>query len=317
MKRKQGAILLVSALMGILIIGCGNNNKKENSTSLSVSIATLDKETNTSSEKKTEEMTTIPTETTLETITTTAKKEEVVSMEEQQTTTAKQEETTVKQNVYTYSEIDKKMYAKSSVNVRSLPSTDGEKIGILSKGQEVVVTGQCNETKWYRIIYKDKIAYVSNSYLVNDKPEEETTKSSETTKDKFVEYHNSFGCGAYGSSNCESGEQRYCVRIYDIHYEVTEEVKRLIGKCTTEKEKEWSTLIVGYYRADGSVTLMCGFAATTMSKEEFDESTLKEDSLVYESYDAMVKAEDDFIQQPRYEMLMEYGYIQILPFDKR
>lgn len=80
---------------------------------------------------------------------------------------------------YTYTDMDKTMYAKSSVNVRSLPSTDGEKLGGLSKAQEVHVTGQCNETSWYRIDYNGGVAYVSNSYLVNDKPVEETPAPEE------------------------------------------------------------------------------------------------------------------------------------------
>ena len=68
------------------------------------------------------------------------------------------------------------MYAKSSVNVRDLPSSDGEKLGKLSEGAEVKVTGQCNETKWYRIEYDGKVGYVSNKYLTTEKPEEEETE---------------------------------------------------------------------------------------------------------------------------------------------
>ena len=67
--------------------------------------------------------------------------------------------------VYTYTDISKTMYAKSSVNVRDLPSTDGKKIGSLAYNQEVKVTGQCNETGWYRIEYKGAIGYVSSMYL--------------------------------------------------------------------------------------------------------------------------------------------------------
>lgn len=317
MKRKQGVILMMSVLMGISIIGCGNNMKNENNTSISENVVTSNKETNTSSEKTKEEMTTIPTATTSESITMTSRQEEVTSTEEQQITMPKQEETTVKQKVYTYSDLDKKMYVKSAVNVRNLPSIDGEKIGGLSKGQEVVVTGQCNETKWYRIIYRDKVAFVSNNYLATDKPIVETNQSTEAPKDKFIEFHNSFGCAVYGSSNCESGVQRYCVHIYDVHYEVTEEIDRLIGKCTTQKVKEWSEQIKGYYSDDGSVTLMCGFAVEFMPVEEFEKSSLKESAHVYESYDAMVEAEYNFIEQARYEMLMEHGYIQIIRYDKR
>ena len=71
---------------------------------------------------------------------------------------------------YTYTELDKTMYANKEVNVRDLPSADGNKLGGLSHAQEVHVTGQCNETSWYRIEFKEGIAYVSNSYLVDGKP---------------------------------------------------------------------------------------------------------------------------------------------------
>ncbi len=75
---------------------------------------------------------------------------------------------------YTYTDMNKTMYAKSSVNVRDLPSTDGNKLGGLSSGQEVKVTGKCNETGWFRIDYNGKVAYVSNSYLQDNKPVAET-----------------------------------------------------------------------------------------------------------------------------------------------
>lgn len=69
---------------------------------------------------------------------------------------------------YTCSEVSKTMYAKSTVNVRSLPSTSGSKLGILSKNQVVAVTGQCNETGWYRISYNNAEGFVSNKYLADE-----------------------------------------------------------------------------------------------------------------------------------------------------
>ena len=83
---------------------------------------------------------------------------------------------------YTYTDMNKTMYTKSSVNVRDLPSTDGNKLGGLFSGQAVTVTGKCNETGWYRIDYNGSVAYVSNSYLVDNKPVPETpTPSPEPT----------------------------------------------------------------------------------------------------------------------------------------
>lgn len=72
---------------------------------------------------------------------------------------------------FTYTDLSKAMYAKTSVNVRNLPSTDGSKIGSLKTNDEVQVTGQCNETGWYRITYGDGEAYVSNKYLDDNKVE--------------------------------------------------------------------------------------------------------------------------------------------------
>ncbi len=75
---------------------------------------------------------------------------------------------------YTYTEKKLTMYANYSLNIRNMPSTDGEKIGSLSKGQEIKVIGVCNETGWYRISYGNKEAYVSNKYVTSKKPAEPT-----------------------------------------------------------------------------------------------------------------------------------------------
>lgn len=71
---------------------------------------------------------------------------------------------------FIFTDLSQTKYAINSVNVRDLPSTDGTKLGGLSKAQEVTVTGQCNETGRYRITYNGSEAFVSNSYLVDDKP---------------------------------------------------------------------------------------------------------------------------------------------------
>lgn len=66
---------------------------------------------------------------------------------------------------YTYTDMSVTMYATQTVNVRDLPNTDGERMGVLSANYEIAVTGQCNETGWYRFEYNDETAYVSNNYV--------------------------------------------------------------------------------------------------------------------------------------------------------
>jgi uncharacterized protein YkwD len=73
------------------------------------------------------------------------------------------------------------MYAKSSVTVRDLPSTDGKKLGSLSTNQGVAVTGQCNETGWYRIEYNGSTGYVSNKYLSDEQATAQNTTNGDTS----------------------------------------------------------------------------------------------------------------------------------------
>lgn len=84
-------------------------------------------------------------------------------------TTASVEPTAVSTG-YTYSELNQTMYAKSAVNVRDLPSTDGKKIGSLKASQEITVTGKCDQTGWYRFDWNNTTGYVSDKYIVSEKP---------------------------------------------------------------------------------------------------------------------------------------------------
>lgn len=78
---------------------------------------------------------------------------------------------------YTISILDElTMYAKDTVNVRDLPDASGKKVGSLSRGDVVTVVGQCSDTGWYQIQYDEKTAYVSDSYLVSEKPKTTTTQ---------------------------------------------------------------------------------------------------------------------------------------------
>jgi len=72
------------------------------------------------------------------------------------------------QDSQTNNETEIVLYAKTNVNVRSLPSTNGEKLGTLSTNQEVLALGEAVEG-WQKIRYNDGIAYVSAQYLSKTK----------------------------------------------------------------------------------------------------------------------------------------------------
>lgn len=86
---------------------------------------------------------------------------------------------------YTCTEMTQTMYAKSAVNVRDLPNTDGKKIGSLKASQEITVTGKCDQTGWYRFDWNNTTGYVSDKYIVSEKPAVNTvaanTASTQTT----------------------------------------------------------------------------------------------------------------------------------------
>lgn len=63
--------------------------------------------------------------------------------------------------------LDKQLYANKTIFVRSGPSTDYDKVGVLSKGETVSVIGSVSDG-WYKISYGEKEAYVSQDMLVED-----------------------------------------------------------------------------------------------------------------------------------------------------
>ena len=121
---------------------------------------------------------------TASTETTSAEATETTSVESTVEPTAEPvvtETTTAADAGYTYSELSQTMYAKSAVNVRDLPSTDGKKIGSLKASQEITVTGKCDQTGWYRFELNNTTGYVSDKYIVSEKPAVNTVAANTTT----------------------------------------------------------------------------------------------------------------------------------------
>lgn len=92
--------------------------------------------------------------------------------------TAAHVESTAVSTGYTYSELSQTMYAKSAVNIRDLPNTDGKKIGSLKASQEIIITGKCDQTGWYRFEWNNTTGYVSDKYIVSEKPAVNTVAST-------------------------------------------------------------------------------------------------------------------------------------------
>lgn len=233
MKRKALIILLALSLTLSLFTGCGAAGSDTETTSEKESASetessTTETENTTESETETETSTgvepsetesesTVPSESETpapsESESTTPTESETPAPSESESTKpsetpSESESTTPPESekpseptepdepavTYTYTGMEKKMYVKSSVNVRDLPSTDGKKLGSLSKGEEVLINGKCNETGWYRFDFRGKTAYASSSYFTDENPvtkpsedDKEDTKPSTTPSEKEPE----------------------------------------------------------------------------------------------------------------------------------
>ena len=179
-------VLLTALLTTSLLIGCGAENTTTEPTETATETITEESTT-----EQIEEPTATPEETTEPTPEATEEASEETTAETEpeieSTETAEPEPTeeptpeTEPQVTYTYTDMSATMYAQQTVNVRDLPSTDGNKIGSLSTNDEITVTGQCVETKWYRFDLNGTVAYVSNKYVSETKVEVQQQASSSTS----------------------------------------------------------------------------------------------------------------------------------------
>lgn len=174
---KTVAAILCAALM---LTACGSKETTSNETA-STETTSVESTEMTTTEETVAEPTVEPAETPTESETApteTAPAESPAPAVEP--TTAPVEPTAVSTG-YTYSELSQTMYAKSAVNVRDLPSTDGKKIGSLKASQEITVTGKCDQTGWYRFDWNNTTGYVSDKYIVSEKPAVNTVAANTTT----------------------------------------------------------------------------------------------------------------------------------------
>ena len=171
---KAVATILCAALM---LTACGSKETTSNetaSTETTSAETTSVESTETTTEAATTEPVATPTVEPTEAPTETAPASTVEP-------TATPVESTAVSTGYTYSELSQTMYAKSAVNVRDLPSTDGKKIDSLKASQEIAVTGKCDQTGWYRFDWNNTTGYVSDKYIVSEKPAVNTVATNNTT----------------------------------------------------------------------------------------------------------------------------------------
>lgn len=175
---KAVAAILCAALM---LTACGSK-ETANTETTSAETTSVESTEVTTTEAATTEPTVEPAETPTESETAPKETAPAESPAPAVEPTAAPVETTAVSTGYTYSEVSQTMYAKSAVNVRDLPSTDGKKIGSLKASQEITVTGKCDQTGWYRFELNNTTGYVSDKYIVSEKPAVNTVASTNNSR---------------------------------------------------------------------------------------------------------------------------------------
>ena len=173
---KTVAAILCAALM---LTACGSKETTSNETASTETTSVESTEMTTTEAavaEPTAEPTVEPTEAPMESKT--APAESLSPAVEPTAEPVVTETTTAADAGYTYAELNQTMYAKSAVNVRDLPNTDGKKIGSLKASQEIIVTGKCDQTGWYRFEWNNTTGYVSDKYIVSEKPAVNTVAST-------------------------------------------------------------------------------------------------------------------------------------------
>lgn len=195
---KAVAAILCAALM---LTACGS---KETANTETTSVESTEMTTTEATvAEPTVEPTIEPTETPTESETAPTETPAESPAPAMEPTTAPVESTAVSTG-YTYSELSQTMYAKSAVNVRDLPNTDGKKIGSLKASQEITVTGKCDQTGWYRFDLNGTTGYVSDKYIVSEKPVSNVTANTTTAGNSNTagnQYASNTGTDEFGISD--------------------------------------------------------------------------------------------------------------------
>ena len=202
MKKKILTAIVIVA-MAIGLVACGSTTKEDTKAT-----------TESTEEVETTETIESSTEAEEEKLTTEESTESTTETDVNVSTETSEAENTP---VFTYTDKSGTLYATQTVNVRDLPDTSGNMIGSLKTNDEVTVTGQCNETGWYRISYDGAVAYVSNAYVSSEKVAVQNNANSGA------------GNGGSASASASSGNNGGSVQYFTSESEAVAHATSVLG----------------------------------------------------------------------------------------
>ena len=174
--------------------------------------ATVESDENSEAVSETEQATEAPVDEVVETVDETVESEsseatsetesdEVASTPDSEAVESEASEPETSEPEFTVTEVSKTLYAIQSVNVRSGPSTDYDKIGSLSTNQEITVNGVCDQTGWFRFDLNGTVAFVSNRYVSDEKVEKPAASETPSNGGNSTAGTGSVASGAFNEAD--------------------------------------------------------------------------------------------------------------------
>lgn len=259
MKKRLYLALLVILTMVFVWSGCNADSVEE--TSENITSEETDYSNTEESGKEAEESLEEQNAETSEVEETT---EDMAEPTTEETTETDTSEEVAETPAYTVTDMEKTMYAQRSVNVRTGPTTDYEKLGALNTNDEVKVTGQA-DNGWYRIEYNGNTGFVSNNYLgeakvaVNNTPATPNNNGTTTPATPTAPTTPSVDT-TNAATRTVNGDTRYAFRttangtpIYDgIDWQWPQYIVDVINSCCTPgmSDMEKATALYNWMRAN-------------------------------------------------------------------
>ena len=124
---------------------------------------------------------------------------EADSVEASRSSSAPSSDTVADTEAIDISEVQETVYATMNVNVRTEPSVESEKVGLLCGGQSIERTGILSNG-WSRVVFGEEERFIHSNYLTTVKPSGYSGSSSESGQ-----FLGTFKITAYCGGSCCNG----------------------------------------------------------------------------------------------------------------